>query len=79
MELKKEKKIVLSVRNTYQKAAELEYGRLFDRFYRADKARQANGSYGLGLSIAKSIAERQKASIKARPIKDGEILFTVIL
>ena len=38
---------------------------MFDRFYRDDEARSRTGSFGLGLSIARSIAQQHRADIWA--------------
>lgn len=52
---------------------------LFDRFYRADEARTGEGHhYGLGLSIAKAIAEKHGGSISVS-CRDGKVQFTVSL
>ena len=71
--------IVLTVENTYAAVGEIELNRLFDRFYRADKARKFTGGYGVGLSMAKAIVEKHKGEITAYK-KDGtHIGFKVVL
>jgi len=55
----------LTVSNPYKNGAALKTDRLFDRFYRASEARTGDGSYGLGLSIAKSIVDAMKGKITA--------------
>ena len=73
------RRIVLTVENTYAAVSELELNRLFDRFYRADKARKFTGGYGVGLSMAKAIVEKHKGEIFAYK-KDGtHIGFKIIL
>ena len=69
---------VLTVENTYQDVDKLELNRLFDRFYRADKARTFSGSFGIGLSIAQSIVKSHKGNIVAYK-KSGIIGFRVEL
>lgn len=63
-------KISLSVANTGERLSDEDMEHIFERFYRSDKARTSEGGFGLGLSIAKTIAEKHNGHIKAQ---SGEI------
>ena len=69
--LTKKRHPVLTVENTYREKDFLELDKLFDRFYRGDKARTWSGSFGVGLSIAKSIVQNHHGTIKAYSCQDG--------
>lgn len=73
------KKISLRVTNDFAGAGDFQFDKVFERFYRADKARTSDGSYGLGLSIAKSIAELHGGSVSAAPASHKKVQFEVIL
>ena len=73
------RRILLTVENTYSAVDELELNRLFDRFYRADKARRFTGGYGVGLSMAKAIVEKHKGEIIAYKKDATHIGFKIVL
>ncbi len=60
------KHCILEVKNQGEAIAEDDLKNLFKRFYRADKARAMNHSYGLGLSIAQSICLDHGGKITAK-------------
>ena len=68
----------LSVASPGEPISKEDLKNIFKRFYRADKARAMNGSYGLGLSIAQSIVEAHKGKIWAQS-GNGYNTFTVQL
>lgn len=78
--LKKEKShAVLSVVNSGEEIPPEQQKHLFERFYRTDTARTGeDGHYGLGLAIAKAIAESNKGSIAVH-CHDGKVEFIVKL
>ena len=73
------RRIVLTVENTYSAVGEIPLHRLFDRFYRADKARKFTGGFGVGLSMAKAIVEKHKGEITAYKKDSTHIGFKVVL
>nr|WP_314670123.1 HAMP domain-containing sensor histidine kinase [uncultured Oribacterium sp.] len=69
--------IVFFVENEGEAIPEEKQTALFDRFYRMDEARNADGKhYGLGLSIAKAVAEKHKGRISVS-CKEGKVRFSV--
>lgn len=73
------KNTVLTVSNPCESVTEENLDRLFDRFYRTDSSRtRETGGYGIGLSIAKAVAEAHKGKIDARKER-GNLIFTVTL
>ena len=68
---------VLNVINDGEEIPPEKLEHLFDRFYRVDEARTDQGlHYGLGLSIAKAIAEKHSGSITVS-CREGKVQFTV--
>ena len=77
--LRRGRRVVLTVENTYAAVDEIELHRLFDRFYRADKARKFSGGYGVGLSMARAIVEKHKGEIIAYKKDEAHIGFKIVL
>ena len=56
---------ILTVEDHGEEIPKEELTKIFDRFYRLDKARSMNHSYGLGLAIARQIVESHRGRIWA--------------
>lgn len=63
--------------NAVKKGTEIDAEKLFERTYRADKARSGNGA-GLGLYIVKLLAQKQNGRVTAE-CKDNELFVSVYL
>ena len=76
----KQEKLFLSVNNTGSYIPKEEQDRIFERFYRADESRvRKEGGYGLGLSIARSIAAAHKGKLTVASSEQDGTTFTVQL
>ena len=74
---KQEEKGILRVSNTGSRILEEELSFIFDRFYRADKARSSEvPGFGLGLSIAQSIMHEVKGTISVENLEKDGVAFT---
>lgn len=81
VELRREGKSArLAVHNTGPAIPAADLPHVFDRFYRADKARtQGVGGYGLGLSIAREVVEEHGGAIRAKSSEEEGASFAVTL
>lgn len=74
------KNICLTVFNTAEHIDKKDVSRLFDRFYRADQSRNSRtGGHGIGLSIAKAIAEVHGGQIMAETEDEKSLQITALL
>lgn len=76
---KKDEEVWLTVFNSGRGIPASEINKIWDRFYRGDKSRENSGGFGLGLPIAKSIAERHGGSITAESRENEWTRFTLKL
>lgn len=72
--------VELNVHNTGSVIPEEDLPHVFDRFYRADKARSSStGGYGLGLAIGYEIAQDYNGNITVASTEEEGTTFTVTL
>ena len=76
--LRHRRQIVLTVENSCRSVDDIRLDKLFDRFYRSDEARTFGGGFGIGLSIAQSIAKKHHGEITAYRRDGAHIGFKVI-
>ena len=75
----KKNRIYLEVEDHGPGVAAEKKNEIFERFYRADKARKDKTHFGLGLSIARELTELHGGSIAVSDTKGGGATFTVSL
>ena len=73
-----ERDAVLRVENPGEPIPPEKLSHLFERFYRADESRSDQQGFGLGLAIARSIAEEHSGTIRCRS-DEQSTCFTVTL
>lgn len=69
------KTCLLAVSSPGEPISQEDLKQIFKRFYRADRARAMNGSYGLGLSIAESVVTAHKGKIWAESGEGGNTFY----
>jgi signal transduction histidine kinase len=78
-ELKGDKNLLMTVRDTGAGISAEDLPHIFERFFRGDKVRQRTGSSGLGLAIARSIVEAHGGGITAESTLGTGTIFTITL
>lgn len=76
---KKRNKILIEIINTCKFIDPLDTGRIFDRFYRPDSSRSTDtGGTGVGLAIAKAVAETHGGTISASSPSGKSMMIRVV-
>ncbi|AXI08019.1 sensor histidine kinase [Oceanobacillus zhaokaii] len=71
---------IFAVKDYGQGIPEAEQSRVFDRFYRVDKARSRDtGGTGLGLAIAKTIADQHQGTLSVKSMPGEGSTFSLVL
>jgi signal transduction histidine kinase len=73
------RRVKCAVTNSGSSIPEQDIPRLFDRFFRGDRARQTSAGSGLGLSITRQLVELNDGSIEAKNAPSGGVTFTLSL
>lgn len=75
-----ESQLIISISDEGLGIPKADLPKIFDRFYRVDKARsRAQGGTGLGLAIAKEIVKQHKGFIWAKSEYGHGSTFTIVL
>lgn len=71
------RQISLIIQNTGKGIEPEDIDKIFDRFYRGDKARKHDGGYGLGLAIASTLMKQMNGKIEVTSIPQDKTTFTI--
>jgi two-component system sensor histidine kinase BaeS len=74
----RDQRTIVSVANSGEPIPSGELGKVFDRLYRGEYARSSPGS-GLGLTIARRIAELHGGTVRIRNLEEGGVVVEMIL
>ncbi len=78
--IKSKRQAIYSIKNSGKGIAKQDLPKVFDRFYRADPSRtHESGSFGLGLSIAKTIIDKLGGEIRVTSVENKSTTFSFTL
>lgn len=78
--LESSRSVIIAVRDTGVGLSEEDQKKIFARFYRVDDARhRESGGVGLGLNIAKMVAEQHGGKIEIESVPDQGSTFSIVL